>query len=71
MNNADKPVNSGQARGINGEFIDEYNVGITLREHFAGLAMQALLASNVRTSMENFANRAVSMADKLLKELER
>ena len=48
--------------------------GMTLREHFAGLAMQGLLAANDLTPggryYENMAEDAVKFTDALLKALE-
>lgn len=43
--------------------------GITLRQHFAGLAMQGMLASEVRATVEEFTAQAVVIADALLAEL--
>jgi hypothetical protein len=44
--------------------------GMTLRDYFAAKAMQGLMASNVRASLEAFANQAYKMADALLKARE-
>lgn len=47
------------------------SIGLTKREHFAGLALQALVTSLSHTnSDEYFAKRALSLADELLKQLE-
>lgn len=52
--------------------------GLTIREHFAGLAMQGLLACpdgacfpTYDESMRHYASRAVAYADALIAELER
>jgi hypothetical protein len=44
--------------------------GMTLRDYFAAKAMQGLMASNVRASLEAFANQAYKMADAMLKARE-
>ena len=49
------------------------NTGITLREHFAGLAMQGLAANantNASAKSEAVATRAVEFADALIVALE-
>lgn len=80
MNNGDKPINP--LRGCNGEmfnchdgYLEQANIasGLTKREHFAGLAMQALLSNIVATEKltgERLSEEAVLAADGLLKELE-
>lgn len=48
--------------------------GLTIREHFAALAMQGLLASNAKEAHADYewlVNRAVTCAEMLLAELER
>ena len=46
--------------------------GLTKREHFAGLAMQGLLAKEgVWSSDEILAQRSIEIADELLKQLEK
>lgn len=52
--------------------LNNYESGMTLREHYAGLAMQGLLASQSETygaSKESTARIAVEHADALLTEL--
>jgi hypothetical protein len=44
--------------------------GLTKREYFAGLAMQALI-TNVNYSLDSVANLSVEMSDKMLKELDK
>lgn len=44
--------------------------GMTLRQYYAGLALQGLLASDVHASHESFASAAVKLADTLLAKLE-
>lgn len=42
-------------------------LGMTLRDHFAGMAMQGLLSdSSVQARPEEFASRAYAMADAML-----
>ncbi len=46
--------------------------GLTIREHFAAMAMQGILASGANEPHANYvwcANRAVVMADALIAEL--
>lgn len=45
--------------------------GLTKREYFAAMAMQGLLAADIRADMRKRANIAVSQADELIKELEK
>ena len=45
--------------------------GLTKREHFAGLAMQGMIKSMMTQHLEHTAERAVFMADALLKELDK
>ena len=48
------------------------NAGLTKREHFAGLAMQGLLANSaLRLTNGEFIGRAVTCADALLAELDK
>lgn len=72
--NANKPVN-GEMKQI-GDVAVSYG-GMTLREHYAGLAMQGVIAG-IATNEEFFnwdesdiANHAVRAADALLAELEK
>ncbi len=54
-----------------------FNIGLTKREHFAGLAMQGLLAGENATAATyhwnkvDFGAQAVEMADALLAALEK
>jgi len=71
MNNADMPAmplpdNTGT---VDGQFM----IGLTKREHFAGLAMNRIIAQdkNGVMSPEITAYASVRMADALLAELER
>lgn len=45
------------------------NNGITIRQHFAAMAMQGLLAKAASGHIDDFAEVAVSAADALIKEL--
>lgn len=49
------------------QFFDERATGMTLRDYFAAKAMQGLLASETQAKMKDFAERAYSMADEMLK----
>ena len=45
--------------------------GMTLRDHFAGLAMQGMLASETVDAVEEFARVAYRLADAMLAEREK
>jgi hypothetical protein len=45
-------------------------LGLTKREYFAGLAMQALITNDCYT-LDAVANLSVEMSDKILKELDK
>ena len=64
MNNADKPAMTADQRFGRGWAA---STGLTKREHFAGLAMQGLLAHYGTVVNETCA---VGFADALLKELD-
>ena len=80
MNNADKPIyNTGhtdeELEGLNGHF----NLGLSKREHFAGMAMQGIISNqpflenmkdNIKGDLDGLvAIASVEMADALLKAL--
>jgi len=46
-------------------------VGLTKREHFAGLAMQALVSTEITGKASAFAEDSILMADALLAELDK
>ena len=88
MNNAGKPINP--LKRANNAFYDEKDepflsrvkplIGLTKREHYAGLAMQGLLANcnggmtsggNHIFSPSGISELAVLHADELLKQLEK
>jgi hypothetical protein len=82
MNNADMPAMPQPIAGNSHEFVDttEYsseNGGLTKREHFAGLAMQAMISSKyygdfnetAHERPEGVAVNALLHADALLTEL--
>ena len=51
--------------------IDHTSMGLTKLEHFAGLAMQGIMANDQKyLTWSDLAKDAVSVADALLKELE-
>lgn len=76
MDNADMPANSTTLEISNryeeGHY-DRVALGLTKREHFAGLAMQGYCvhADINERSDEQISRWSVLMADALLKELER
>ena len=82
MKNADKPINpivQEENIGQGGKIIMCTEYGLTKREHYAGLAMQGLLANSYggmtsggsRTFSPNEISKlAVIHADELLKQLE-
>ena len=75
MNNADKPATpvsvSSSTHGTICSSDFEYGEGLTKREHFAGLAMQGLLAqSDGPRSVKEMAFESLAMANALLKALE-
>ena len=52
------------------QVVREQTFGLTIREHFAGLAMQGLLSDPNRNGTNaQFAYSAVKMADALISEL--
>ena len=85
MKNADKPINPSTSTKINDTEFFEYNIphgerqysGLTKREHYAGLAMQGLLAlpdkgtfGSFDEAIERICEFSVKFADELLKQLE-
>ena len=86
MKNADKPINP--LKGADDIFFNEKEesyikevkplIGLTKREHYAGLAMQGLILSFTEkaaigrwgTEMEATIKCAIDYADELLKQLE-
>ena len=85
MNNADKPINPSTSIKISDTEFFEYNLptkerqysGLTKREHYAGLAMQGLLAlpdkgtyNSFDEAIERICEVSVKFADELLKQLE-
>lgn len=54
-------------------FPDEVNFGLTIREHFASLAMQGIMANpaNADNSFQSSATASVKMADELIAALNR
>ena len=85
MKNADKPINP--LKRANNAFYEEKDeaflsrvkplIGLTKREHYAGLAMQGLLAlpdkgtyGSFDEAIERICEVSVKFADELLKQLE-
>ena len=74
MDNADKPINPTDlmydelTKKMTSEYRNSYSTdhtgGLTKREYFAGLAMQASI--NSTNSIEFIAERSVKLADQLL-----
>ena len=78
MNNSDKPAMpyDHTFEDINGDIFRRMYTGLTKREHFAGLAMQGILANKFydaprRTKLEGMAIDAVAAANALLMELDK
>ena len=70
MNNADKPINPVLTQNPS-------LIGLTKREHYAGLAMQGLLAlpdkgtfASFDEAIERICELSIKFADELLKQLE-
>ena len=70
MNNADKPINPVLTQNPS-------LIGLSKREHFAGLAMQGLLAlpdkgiyNSFDEAIERICELSIKFADELLKQLE-
>ena len=74
MNNSDMPVvliATSTFTDTNGiTYLDVESKGLTKREHFAGLAMQGLLAGGGWTGYANCAVDSVNLSQALLKALE-
>ena len=85
MKNADKPINPSTSIKISDTEFFEYNLpnkerqysGLTKREHYAGLAMQGLLAlpdkgtfGSFDEAIERICEVSVKFADELFKQLE-
>ncbi len=59
-----------KAIGADGTFVDEMKGGITIRAHFAAMAMQGMLADTYRSgSFDAYARDAIAHADALITEL--
>ena len=70
MNNADKPINPVLTQNPS-------LIGLSKREHYAGLAMQGLLAlpdkgiyNSFDEAIERICELSIKFADELLKQLE-
>ena len=84
MKNADKPINPLKGADdvlfteIDESFIKQAKplLGLTKREHYAGLAMQGLMSSFTKNAENGFygtkavVSTAIEYADELLKQLE-
>ena len=80
MKNSDKPINpivQEENIGQGGKILMCTEYGLTKREHYVGLAMQALISScdwNFTTFnkdlIESTSKNAIDLADELLKQLE-
>ena len=76
MNNADMPAMPNSIEVIPDTAPLKWPHGLTKREHFAGLAMQGLLAGGYciddpKNRLNDVPSEAVALADALLKELEK
>ncbi len=74
MNNSDMPAMPSDHTYIDGDInCREMHTGLTKREHFAGLAMQGIMASikdDQVWSMTDVARTAIQMSSVLLEELD-
>ena len=70
MNNADMPAMPHDIVFGKGYPLNYDPTGLTKREHFAGLAMQGILADFSNKDIPRCAAKAVEFADALLKALE-
>jgi hypothetical protein len=70
MSNANTPASPVKPEIIQGN--NQVHLGLTKREHFAGLALQGLCANSERTvdTESDLVRDAISIADELLKQLE-
>ena len=78
MNNSERPAAPCKSNENNGapHYKDIPHNGLTKREHFAGLAMQGLLAGTIDYEYDiqeaaEAAETSVQIADALLKELDK
>lgn len=71
MENSKQPAFPHVAFNQQGEYTTGlFANGLTKREYFAAMAMQALLTGDPAYSEEKVAEKSVSIADKLLKALD-
>ena len=73
MKNADMsamPISEEVLRKLEGGYLDGTALGLTKREHFAGLAMQGL-CTDASMGYEDIVIQSVTLADALLAELEK
>lgn len=68
MNNSDTPASpiTADTESVDGAFL----VGLTKREYFAGLALQAFISTGEYAAAQGTAKESVQAADCLLYELE-
>jgi hypothetical protein len=73
MNNADMPANPTSPNSSDPEWAAAVTGGLTKREHFAGLAMQAMITVDADNHLDEgtIAKIAVNLADALLTELDK
>ena len=73
MNNSDMPANVVTEEQWDRSSTAAPAIGLTKREHFAGLAMQGLLANNDYSGRlsQSLTKTSMLFADALLKELEK
>ena len=72
MNNADRPITGCGSFFLSDLNDTQTNNGLSKREHYAGLAMQGLIAGSLKgdtRSIDEVASLAVKFADAVLKEL--
>lgn len=74
MNNADlpaMPMSAESAQRADEGYYDQFARGLTKREHFAGLAMQAMIATGKGDHPEYIASSSFIYADALLAQSEK
>ena len=74
MTNADFPINSAPYTNRDGNVQHDVYLGLTKREYFAAMAMNGLLAADVKYNdkiddRESLVKDAIAFADELLNQL--
>lgn len=64
-----EPHDSATGYGFANQYVVKGEKGLTKREHFAGLAMQGILAGKIQTDTTFVAQFAIDCADELIELL--